>query len=454
MIQIRFAVIALLLLGFVCKAQAQSDALERLADYIEVDTTNPPGNEARGVAFLGRILAAAGIAYETIESAPGRGNLWARLEGGDKPALILLHHIDVVPASVAGWNSDPLTAVIRDGELFGRGAIDTKSLGIMHLEAFLALHRSGHRLNRDVIFLATADEEAGGQLGAGWLVEHKPEIFAGAGFLLNEAGVGIESEGGTRFQIEVAQKRPYWLRLVAADQPGHGSSPRVTSAPARLVAALNRIQQTPFAPRVTAAVREMFKGIAPYEDPAWQAALADIDQALLEPDFLERFQAARPHLHTMLRNTCSITVLTGSAKINVIPPSASAELDCRILPDQDSDEFYAAIIERVDDEQIQVETIMSFAPSASSADTDLFRVLETVLRKHYPAAGIVAAVQGGFTDSHYFRERGIVSYGFGPFVIPSAAIASVHGNNERIAIDTFERGVEMMTEVIAAFTSP
>jgi len=255
MLPSRFVLCALLGFAVAWEARAQSDVIERLADYIEVDTTNPPGNEARGVAFLGRILGAAGIPYETVEAEPGRGNLWARLEGGDEPALILLHHIDVVPASAQAWASDPLAAVIKDGELFGRGAIDTKSLGIMHLEAFLALHRSGRSLNRDVIFVATADEEAGGQLGAGWLVEHKPEIFAGAGYLLNEAGVGIESAGGTRFQIEVAQKRPYWLRLVATDEPGHGASPRAQSAPSRLVAALYRIQQMPFEPRVTTAVQ-------------------------------------------------------------------------------------------------------------------------------------------------------------------------------------------------------
>lgn len=450
----RFIAIALWSLSFACHAQDHAQALERLADYIGVDTTNPPGNETRGVEFLGRILTDAGIAFETAESAPGRGNLWARLEGGDEPALILLHHIDVVPATAAAWDSDPYQAVIKDGELFGRGAIDTKSLGIMHLEAFLALHRSGRPLNRDVIFLATADEEAGGMLGAGWLLEQRPEIFDGAGFLLNEAGAGIASKAGTRFQIEIAQKRPYWLRLVASGQPGHGSSPRATSAPVRLIAALNRIQQTPFDLRVTPMVRAMFERIAPYEDPDWQAALADIDKALGTPGFVDRLQAARPHLHAVLRNTCSITMLAGSEKINVIPPTASAELDCRILPDEDVDAFRAALAARIDDDQIRIEPIMSFAPSASSADTALFRLLEAVIREHYPAAGVVATMQAGFTDSHYFRERGIVSYGYGPFVISSAALASVHGNNERIGIETFTRGVAMMTEVVSAFTRP
>jgi acetylornithine deacetylase/succinyl-diaminopimelate desuccinylase-like protein len=223
--------IVLLLLALPSNVYAQTDALERLKDYIEVDTINPPGNESRGVAFFSKIFNEAGIAYETAESAPGRGNIWARLEGGDEPALILLHHMDVVPATEDAWDTDPLTAVVKGGQLYGRGTLDTKSFGIMHLEAFLTLIRSGKPLSRDVIFMATADEEAGGLFGAGWLVENRSEIFTGAGYLLNEGGLGIRSGTQTRFEIEVAQKRPYWIKLIATDEPGHGSMPQIHIRP-------------------------------------------------------------------------------------------------------------------------------------------------------------------------------------------------------------------------------
>jgi acetylornithine deacetylase/succinyl-diaminopimelate desuccinylase-like protein len=174
--------------------------------------------------------------------------------------LILLHHIDVVPATPEAWDTDPLQAVVKDEKLFGRGALDMKSLGIMHLEAFLSLHRSGVPLSRDVIFMATADEEAGGVLGAGWLIENRPEIFEGVGYLLNEGGRGTETDGQTWFQIEVAQKRPYWLRLIATDEPGHGSVPLPTSATTRLIASLQRIQQSPFEPRITEPEEPTLRG--------------------------------------------------------------------------------------------------------------------------------------------------------------------------------------------------
>lgn len=431
---------------------AFGEPLDRLKAYIEIDTTNPPGNESQAVEFFAGIFDQVGIEYETAESAPGRGNIWARLEGGDEPALILLHHMDVVPATPETWDTDPFKAVTRDGLLFGRGALDTKSLGIVHLEAFLALYESGVPLNRDVIFMATADEEAGGSYGAGWLVENRPELFEDVGFLLNEGGRGVRAGEQIYFAIEVAQKRPYWLRLIATDEPGHGSRPLPNSATTRLIAALQRIQSTPFEPRVTPLVRQMFEDISPYSAVVWQESLQNIDGAIRDPEFLSRFQAEQPGLHALTRNTCSITILNGSNKINVVPPQASAELDCRILPDQDAQEFLDAIQSRIADDQISVEELMLFSPAESSSDTNLFSILESVSKRNYPGSGVITAVGSGFTDSHFFRDRGIVSYGYAPFLVPEEDARTVHGNDERISIDTFHRGVDMMTEILVAFT--
>lgn len=444
-------VLALLVVAGAPPARAGNDALRRLSEYIEVDTTNPPGNETRGVAFFSAILEKEGIAFETAESAPGRGNLWAQLEGGDAPALVLLHHMDVVPATADKWDTDPLTAVEKDGYLYGRGTLDTKALGIMHLEAFLALKRSGKPLARDVVFMATADEEAGGLYGAGWLVQERPELFEGVGFLINEGAIGTRAGDRISFGIEVAQKVPVWLRLIAQDNPGHGSMPRTTSAPGRLIAALDRIQRAPFEPRVLPAVRNMFASLSTTAEPEWQEAFRDVEEAILEPDFLARIQAAKPHLHALLRNTCSLTMLSASNKINVVPPEASAELDCRVLPDQDIDAFIAAIRERVADDAIRVEKILAFSAAASSSDTELFRLLAKVSREHYPGANVVPNVAGGFTDSHFFRDLGITSYGYSPAVVPEEDFTRVHGNNERIGVETFEEGVRMMTEIVERF---
>lgn len=430
---------------------ARADPLDLLQQYIAIDTTNPPGNESLGVEFFAAIFDDAGINYESVESAPGRGNIWARIPGGGEPGLVLLHHMDVVPASPDAWQTDPLKPIVTEGILYGRGAIDAKSLGIAHLEAFMALHRSGVRPNRDVIFLATADEEAGGLFGAGWLVRNRRDIFDRVGYLLNEGGSVLATDAHERVQIETAQKRPYWLRLVAVGEPGHGSSPRPDSATTRLVTALHKINSAPFEPRITPPVRAMTAALAPYVEPEWQAALADIDTAILEPGFLDRLQAKKHRWHALLRNTCSLTVLNGSAKINVVPASASAELDCRILPDQDAGEFRAALASRIRDEHVKIEEIMLFAPAESRTDTALYRLLAAKSREHYPGAGVLPSVSTGFTDSHFFREIGIASYGYGPFLLPESTLGSVHGNDERIVIENFRKGVALMREIVAEF---
>ena len=346
----------------------QDEAVRWLQSYIRVNTVNPPGNEIAGVQFFKAIFDAEGIPYETVESAPGRGNIWARLKGGDQPALMLLHHMDVVPANKASWQTDPFSGEIKDGYIYGRGALDTKSSGILHLAAFVALHRAKTALNRDVIFMATADEEAGGFFGAGWLVKHRPELFKNVGFVLNEGGDGGVQGGRTQFGIEVTQKVPYWLHLTARGEPGHGSTPRPSSAVTTLIAALEKLRQHQFEPRIVPAVAVYFKGIAPGAPPAWRARYADIATAIRTPGVLAELQRDDPSRHTLVRNTCSITRLGGSDKINVVPPEAWAEIDCRLLPDQDP-KLFLAELGRVLGGDIKIETIMGFTPAVSSTDS-------------------------------------------------------------------------------------
>ena len=425
----------------------QDEAVRWLQAYLRVDTINPPGNEGTGVQFFKAILDAEGIPYETAESAPGRGNIWARLEGGTQPALMLLHHMDVVPANKASWKVDPLSGDLLDGYLYGRGALDTKSSGILHLAAFLALHRAKTPLNRDVIFMATADEEAGGFFGVGWLVKHRPELFQGVGYVLNEGGEGRLRGGRPLFSVEVTQKVPYWLRLTSRGEPGHGSTPRPESAVTTLIAALERLRQHRFEPRIVAAVDAYFKGIAAAAEPKWRARFADIAAAVRTPGVVAEFQRDDPTLHTLVRNTCAITRLGGSNKINVVPPDAWAEIDCRLLPDQDPKVFLAEL-SRVLGDGIQIETMMGFTPAVSSTDTELYRALEAVCRAHFPDAPVVPAVLGGFTDSHFLRDLGITAYGFVPVVIPFEDEGGLHGNDERISVENVRRGVTMMREIL------
>lgn len=424
------------------------EAVQRVQEYLRINTINPPGNESRAVDFFAAIFDAEGIEYETAESAPGRGNIWARLEGGEGQALVLLHHSDVVPADDGHWDHTPLSGALDDGYIYGRGALDTKALGILHLQTFLALHRAGNPLNRDVIFMATADEEAGGFYGAGWLVENRPEIFAGVGSLLNEGGGGTLDGDRKEFGVEVTQKVPIWLRLTATAHPGHGSTPRVQSAATKMVHALARLHDHSFAPRIVPAVDEYFKGIAPRASDEWRPVFADMSTAIEDPEILLKLQLYSPFYHALTRNTCSITRFEGSNKINVVSPEVWAEIDCRMLPDQDPGEFVEELHSVFNDPAIAIEQIMAFSPAVSTTDTDLYRSIEGVLQREYPDASIVPTVAAGFTDSHFFRDLGIVSYGFAPTLIPLEDDGGVHGNNERISEENVRVGTRLMLEVV------
>ncbi|MEO1203927.1 MAG: M20/M25/M40 family metallo-hydrolase, partial [Pseudomonadota bacterium] len=267
----RWIILGLVVLSSQVHAQAiEDEALAWLQAFVRIDTINPPGNETRAVEFIAAILDAEGIPYETAESAPGRGNLWARLEGGDEPALIMLQHTDVVPADPKYWTDDPLSGEIRDGYLWGRGTLDMKGTGMSQLATFVSLHRAGLPLNRDVILVATADEEAGGYYGAGWLVENRPEIFEGAGLLINEGGGGEQREKELLFQVEVTQKVPVWLRLTAVDTPGHGSMPNATSSVTRIVDALHILRTNPFPPRMVPVIDTMFQSLSVSASAEWE----------------------------------------------------------------------------------------------------------------------------------------------------------------------------------------
>ena len=418
-----------------------------LQEYIRINTINPPGNEIAGARFLAEIFEAEGIPYEMVESSHGRGNIWATLEGGNEPGLLLLHHIDVVPADVRYWITDPLSGEIRDGNIYGRGALDTKSSGIVYLAAFLHLHRSGAALNRDVTFMATADEEAGGAFGVGWLVENRSELFNGLGYAINEGGGGSVTDGRVHFSVEVTQKIPYWLRLTTRGEPGHGSRPRVSTAVTELVAALDRLREYEFPMRVVPAVAAYFRELAPNQGQKWQSRYVDIATAIQEPGVAAELHRDNPGHHGLIRNTCSMTRLSGSEKINVVPTEAWAELDCRLLPDQSPDEFLSELGDVLGSE-VEVETLMGFTPAQSSAETGLFRMIEAVTQTHFPGANVMPSVLVAFTDSHFLRDLGITAYGYDPLAVPQEDLAGVHGNNERISVENMRNGVIVMTDLI------
>ncbi len=432
-------------------ANAQSiedESVAWLQQLIQIDTINPPGNESRAVDFYAAIFEAEGIEYQTAESAPGRGNIWARLEGGDQPGLMMLQHTDVVPADPVYWTTDPLSGELRDGYILGRGARDMKGTGISQLAAFLTLHRSGRALNRDVVFLATADEEAGGAYGVGWLIENRGEIFDEVGLLINEGGAGSRNADEIIFGVEVTQKVPVWLRLKAVDVPGHGSSPRTTSSVTRIVDALTILRANPFPARIIPQVDTYFSGIALSLDDEWAAAYADMGSAVRDPEFLAAFQDYRPGHHALTRDTCSMTRMSGSNKINVVPPEAWAELDCRMLPDRPAEDFIADLTALVAPTGVEVEVIMAFTPAISSTNSRLFAAIENVTRELHPGSRVLPSVSTGFTDSHFTRDLGIVSYGFNPIITTAGEPSGVHGNDERVPVADFRKGITDMIAII------
>ena len=424
------------------KAQTLEDeAVSWLQEYIQVDTINPPGNEYRAVDFLAKIFESEGIEYQTAESAPGRGNIWARLEGGAEPGLIMLQHSDVVPADEEFWTIPVLSGAIRDGVILGRGARDMKGLGALQLATFIALHRSGVRLNRDVVFLATADEEAGGLYGVGWLIENRPEIFEDIGILLNEGGGGSRVGQNVVFSVEVTQKVPVWLRLYAVDRPGHGSSPRTTSSVTRIVQALNTLLENPFPPRIIGPVNEYFGALSVDMDEEWAGSYANIQSAIKNPEFVEKLHDTRPGHNSLIRDTCSMTRLSGSNKINVIPPTAWAELDCRILPDKPADKFISELNDLIGYTGVEIQTIMAFTPAISETNSRLYRAIDSVTQELHPGSRVLPSVSTGFTDSHFTRDLGIISYGFNPIITNRGEHTGVHGNDEQVGEEAFRRGV-------------
>ena len=431
------------------------EAAGLLAQYLRINTTNPPGNEIAAAHWLASVLRRDGIESQIFEPAPGKANLYARIRGtGAARSIILLNHMDVVLASPAYWQVDPFKGVQRDGYVWGRGALDMKGEGIVQLMTMLVLKRAGVPLKRDIIFLATADEEIGAGVGAGWFLENHGDLVRGAEFLINEGGtIRANDRGGVDYYgVGTTEKSPFWLDMTARGTPGHGSRPTADNPVHRLVRALDRIAdwggRTPLT--VTPAVERYFRDLATIEtDSTRRRWFGDI-RAALRDSLAARAITADLTYNALLRNTISITGLKGSDKTNVIPPIATAVLDVRLLPGQDPAAFLADLTGVVGD------TAVSFRPQGpnwpateSSAETELFRAIEQAARARHAGALVTTPMLAGFTDSHYFRRAGIVSYGVAPFPLTAADARGVHGNDERVSVDALRFGVHFMYDVVS-----
>jgi len=432
----------------------KEEYLEILSEYLKCDTSNPPGNESEGVRLIASILEKEEIPYRILESAPGRMNLYARLEGMQpKPSLLLLHHADVVPANEEAWAVPPFSGEIRDGFVWGRGAMDMKGLGVIQLASFLALSRSTIPRHRDVILLVTADEEQGGLLGINWLVENHFDLFDDAGIALNEGGMNLVREGRIAFVgVEVTQKTPLWVRLTVRGLSQHGSVPKGNSAPARLIRALGRILDWETEARIDRVVGRFFKAIAPFYEAPFGPALLELSATdagiVLEADD-PAINLLSPFFRSLTRNTLSLTVLNGGEIINVVPDQATAELDCRLLPGEDPEVFLDQLREVIRDPAIQIEVILTFRSSRAPEESEVFDSIRRATARFEPDAVVGISVLPGFTDSHILREKGISAYGFSPFRIEETQPTGTHSRDEKISLEDLSFGLDYFFAVVS-----
>ena len=420
-----------------------AEALDILVRYIRIDTSNPPGNEAPAARFLGSLLEAEGIDCEYVEIAPGREALAARLRGdGSRRPLLLGSHLDVVPVEEEYWDVPPFGGVVRDGRIYGRGAIDMKGAGVMQLLAVLLLRRGRVALRRDVVFLATPDEEMQSILGMRWLCEHRPDLVD-VEFALNEGGSGLTGFAGAEgriFSVAVDEKSVAWLRLRAEGPSGHGSLPHADNSAVRLLRALLRLADWERGLRFTPGTEALVERLA----------AAGLLPRAEDSEALERALRSDPAAHATFVDTLNVTMLDSGIKANVIPARSEAVLDCRLLPGETLEGWIEQVRARIDDPRVEVTPYIRdvAAPAPTDGDTELYHVIRDVVTEAVEDAIVVPGLAPFATDNRFLRQRGIPAYGFIPALLSAEERAGFHAHNEFLTVENLNMGCELMYEIV------
>lgn len=408
------------------------EATHLLSTYVKLDSSHPVGRTVETATLLGDTLAAEGIASRIYETSdPNKVNFVARLTAKDpvgKP-LLLSHHMDVVPAIASDWTFDPYAGAIKDGFVYGRGAIDDKSMGVMTVLTLALLKRRGVELARDIIMLGTCDEEIGSPLGAQFMVENHFADLDPA-FVLDEGGRGQRGfySAGDVFGISVGEKQVCWMTMTARAEPGHGSQPWEESATHRLVQAIGRLLEHGPEDRDCPPVAELIRRLG--GEKARQEMLSQ--------------RSTRALLH----DTISVTMLEAGYKINIIPERAQVSLDCRLLPDTDPHAFVSNLQQLVNDDGITFDVRWPDAPPAiAPTDTALFQAIEEACLAYLPASLPVPTICVGGTDSRFFRARGVPAYGMVPMMLTGEDWKGVHGLDERLSIDNLLLGTQIVHDL-------
>ncbi len=428
-----------------------------LADLIKINTSNPPGNEQIAAMYLLGVLAKDGIKAEILDMTPGRSAVVARLRSAavanPSKALLLVAHLDTVPVEKGRWTVDPFGAVIIDGYLYGRGAIDDKGMLAANLAAFISLKRSMARLNRDVIFLATDDEEGGGDASIRMLIAKHWDKFA-AGFAINEGGNVFLKNGKVQYAgVQADEKVACNIAVIARGTSGHASQPTKDNPVTHLAAALAKIGNYSAPVHFTSIVRRYFEGLAALEDDdigKWMRSMETTDRG----EHAQRvISDASPLWNAMLRDTVAPTVLTAGVANNVIPAEARANLNVRLLPGDSINGVVNDLNKLVNDPQVKLEVQPNagLASPSSSLESEFYGVISKVVSQEFGGAPALPFQSTWLTDSAQLRLHQVQALGLVPFPLTQDDLKRMHGDDERIPLASFAKGVDVLSKIVVEF---
>jgi acetylornithine deacetylase/succinyl-diaminopimelate desuccinylase-like protein len=429
---------------------AEEEVVDLARDLIRIDTTNTgdtatSAGERAAAEYVAEKLAEVGIEPQIYESEPGRASLVARFPGADssRGGLLIHGHLDVVPAARSDWQVDPFAGEIRDGYLWGRGAVDMKDMDAMTLALVREWAREGRVPPRDITLAFLADEEAGGGLGAHWMVDNHPEWFVGCTEAISEVGgFSVSVTDDLRlYLIETAQKGLGWMKLAARGRAGHGSMVHEDNAVTALCEAVARVGRHQFPVVMTHTVRRFLEEIS--DTLGIELDPDDPETAIAKLGGIARIIGAT------IRNTANPTMFNAGYKVNVIPGSAEAVIDGRTLPGQDE-----AFVEQLDEllgPDVQREWIVHQPALETSFDGDLVDAMADALRAEDPGARPVPYMLSGGTDAKAFARLGIRGFGFSPLRLPADLdfAALFHGVDERVPVDALRFGVRVLDRFLS-----
>jgi len=445
--------------------EVEGEVTRFLCELIRINTTNPPGNETAAAKHVAESLSQDDFKCELFESALDRGSVITRLKGtGDMPSLLLLSHLDVVAADAKEWSVDPFSGLVKDGFVWGRGALDMKGMTAIEVMVMKLLKRNNVKLKGDVILAATADEEQGGLSGADYLLRNYPEKIY-APYVLNEGGgLAMPTRNGNVFTVQTAEKGILWFKVKAKGVPGHGSMPNVAdNAIIRMNKVIEKLgnyhAKVSLVPTVKKFLEEMARQDSVLQEP-FARLLAKPEHS---DQILEELGKTAPQLaeeiKPRLKMTITPTIIRGGVKENIIPSQCETVFDCRILPGQESVQAIGtikALLSEVDSEKLIFESLQVQEPSESKVETPLYTTIASVLREFEPDCGVTPMLTTGGTDSRFFRRKGSVCYGFQPMhpeVSSGKVIKREHGIDERISLENLVFGTSVLYETVKKFMS-